>query len=742
VIGIGRYKDPRIPTLRYADKDAEEFYDVLVDPKRGRFNPANVRKLIGPQATRLEIQRIIGKWLTKQVANSPEATAIIFFCGHGECEADFRGKEPDGYAKYLLPVDTDSEDLRFTALGSADFTDLLAGVNAKGLVIFLDACFAGAVAEGATARGDLPDSVDISNDIQKRLEGTVPSKSEPAQATTVIIAAARSTERSYEIDSLEHGNFTYHLIEALSGKADFNKDGYIHVRDVYEYLETNVPKTAEDLCQAWQKPVMNLPVAEAPNFLLAEDVSRLKEINLRERQAALKSLFKSDELSDQEYFEASKILEKRSPGRSYGALIRLLNKEYTVKTYRDILREEAGSETIVEQQAPTLVQEPPPPDRIPWYKRLRWRYRYILPIFFALIAFWVGQMVVRQVWPVDFGKLPEGALVSDATTRKWLGIQDMGWFCEEPHYKGKLLHLRHQVFQPKDVIVFLHGFTGDYVNTWGKLSVLLDDPRTNRNYDFVFYGCKAALFGDVPTFNDEAVKLGRALDRLEENYRSITLVTHSKGSLLAMRTLLNRAKDFPTVQSYRIHRVVMFAPLTENVSLAQDPELVKLIDAQSKVTPPIVPASWNVAYMQTNTYFELAKVKEDLKAVLDPKDPIGETRKDHFLKDVAEHLYVINVEHDEIVDAGPNGEKIVSEEIRKLCELPSLDSPRLVTLRYKDIGGSEEDARVKQSGGARNPAYAHSIVVKMGAQSNFSFFDHFEELLYDRIGIPPRQFPH
>jgi len=41
-------------------------------------------------------------------------------------------------------------------------------------------------------------------------------------------------------------------------------------------------------------------------------------------------------------------------------------------------------------------------------------------------------------------------------------------------------------FQPKDVIIFVHGFIGDYVNTWGKPKVLLDDPRFNRNYDFVF----------------------------------------------------------------------------------------------------------------------------------------------------------------------------------------------------------------------------------------------------------------
>jgi hypothetical protein len=69
--------------------------------------------------------------------------------------------------------------------------------------------------------------------------------------------------------------------------------------------------------------------------------------------------------------------------------------------------------------------------------------------------------------------------------------------------------------------------------------------------------------------------------------------------------------------------------------------------------------------------------------------------------------------------------------------LPTLDVPRLVTLRYSDIGGSEEDARETKSG-VRDPSYAHGIVVKMGAQDDFSFFDHFEELLFDRIGVPPR----
>src|SRR6201990_2083419 len=210
--------------------------------------------------------------------------------------------------------------------------------------------------------------------------------------------------------------------------------------------------------------------------------------------------------------------------------------------------------------------------------------------------------------------------------------------------------------------------------------------------------------------------LDSLLTQLEEDYKTITIVTHSKGGLLAMRTLLNRAKDFPSKQPYKIHRIVLFTPLTENVSLAQLPRFVKLLGQESP----------DIAQMQANTYSELGRVKEDAKALLNPEDSIAETRKEAFIKNVAEHLYVINAEGDEIVDVGPNGEKVVSEGIRKLSELPTIGVPRLVTLRYSDIGGSEEDARETKSG-VRDPSYAHGIVVKIGGQQEFSFFDHFEE---------------
>ena len=365
--------------------------------------------------------------------------------------------------------------------------------------------------------------------------------------------------------------------------------------------------------------------------------------------------------------------------------------------------------------------------RIASYRRFCWRYRYFVLVLVALIGYWTIPGLVRRWFALDYNKLPHGALVSDQMTLGWLGLADKGWFCEEPHYKGSLLHLRHNVFQAKDVIVFVRGFTGDYVNTWGKPKVLLDDPRFNRNYDFVFCGFEKALYGDPAAFEEGAAKLDGLLSHLEDNYKTITIVAHGKGALLAMRTLLDRAKAFPKKQPYKIHKIVMFSPPTENVSLARHTELVKLLAGNSA----------ELARIQASTDSELGRVKADLKALLNPQDLSGQARMEAFKRDVTDHLYVINAEGDGVVDVGPNGEKIVSEGIRKLNESPTIGPPRLVTLRYSDIGGTEEDAREKKSG-VKNPAYAHVILIKMGEQKNFSFFDRFEQLLFDRIGVPPR----
>src|SRR4051794_13809695 len=66
------------------------------------------------------------------------------------------------------------------------------------------------------------------------------------------------------------------------------------------------------------------------------------------------------------------------------------------------------------------------------YRRLCWRYRYLVCGIAALIGFWTIKGYVRRWYATDYDKLPEGALVSDATTLSWLALRDKGWFCAEP----------------------------------------------------------------------------------------------------------------------------------------------------------------------------------------------------------------------------------------------------------------------------------------------------------------------
>lgn len=56
----------------------------------------------------------------------------------------------------------------------------------------------------------------------------------------VIITASAANEVSVENDELQHGVFTYYLLEGLHGKADFAGDGLITLDEAYLYVAEKV----------------------------------------------------------------------------------------------------------------------------------------------------------------------------------------------------------------------------------------------------------------------------------------------------------------------------------------------------------------------------------------------------------------------------------------------------------------------------------------------------------------------
>lgn len=239
IIGIDLYADPRIHNLSFAGYDARTIASLLCD--RIAPNERRVTLLLDEQATRANIMKAIGEDLAR--ASRPGDTAIIYFAGHGSPE---RAAPRDEDLPYLVAHDTDYERIYSTGIDMVhDVTRWLQRLGAGLAVLFLDACFSGA-AGGRTFGGP----VYLANRGRFRDE-LISIKDLDLGAGRVIIAAANDDEVALEFESLGHGVFTYHLLEALRQSPAGSPT--IGVATLYE----SVASAVRQATSTRQNPVLN-----------------------------------------------------------------------------------------------------------------------------------------------------------------------------------------------------------------------------------------------------------------------------------------------------------------------------------------------------------------------------------------------------------------------------------------------------------------------------------------------------
>lgn len=207
VIGIGTFADQRIPALAYTKADATAFRNVLIDPTKGGFPESNVRLLVNASATLIEIKKSLN-WLARSA--QPEDLVVVYIASHGSP----RGLDTGG-ASYILTNDTeldqyhvDPDALYASALAMVDLSNAVA-TRLKSLrtAVFLDTCYSGAAISPSTNhRESALDRASVSQaTLQHISQGT----------GRVIFTASRSDQESFESGALQHGYFTYYLVEAL-----------------------------------------------------------------------------------------------------------------------------------------------------------------------------------------------------------------------------------------------------------------------------------------------------------------------------------------------------------------------------------------------------------------------------------------------------------------------------------------------------------------------------------------------
>ena len=139
LIGVGESAYPKW-SLPVTVKDMQALRTILTDPALCGYpdDDAHIRLLHDAGATKQAILDGLA-WLAQQTAADSDATAVVFYSGHGWV-ADGSGKY------YLLPHDVEPFDLAGSALPAEAFTAALRQVKAKRLLVFVDSCHAAGMA--------------------------------------------------------------------------------------------------------------------------------------------------------------------------------------------------------------------------------------------------------------------------------------------------------------------------------------------------------------------------------------------------------------------------------------------------------------------------------------------------------------------------------------------------------------------------------------------------------------------
>jgi hypothetical protein len=235
VVGINQYRDKNL-TLRFAKNDAEDMSSL--------FDASGLRttKLFDEAATKSKISESFAEDLRKEL--EVDDVFFFYFAGHAVSIDGPSGEK----AGYLCPADAIPAKIVTTCISMSEIGEWLTLLKAKTIVLILDSCVSGLIAQKLDTRSFTP--------IDESLKSAPPPTVFPAVRgkTIVVFTAGKPDQLSAELSTLQHGVFTFYLLQGLRGGAVFTSDGQVSLANLYQYTWARVEK--ETLGQ--QTPTLNV----------------------------------------------------------------------------------------------------------------------------------------------------------------------------------------------------------------------------------------------------------------------------------------------------------------------------------------------------------------------------------------------------------------------------------------------------------------------------------------------------
>lgn len=227
-IGINTYKNPAY-NLNYAVNDSKAFVKTIENGADSLFGTVKTFSLLNNNATKATILATIEE-IKKEIG--PEDVFLFYYAGHGVMSNE---EAPKAAEFFIVTHDVTNlydspEVIRQKAISASDLMAMSISIAAEKQLFILDACHSGGAIESFAVRG---------SEREKAL-------AQLARNTgTFFLTAAQDAQYANEVGKLNHGLFTYALLELLEGTVLTEGDQKVTVNELKTYVEERVPELSE-----------------------------------------------------------------------------------------------------------------------------------------------------------------------------------------------------------------------------------------------------------------------------------------------------------------------------------------------------------------------------------------------------------------------------------------------------------------------------------------------------------------
>lgn len=215
-VAIETYQVSKVSKVVYAENDATMFVKAWEE-----LDPTTKSKtLLSQKATKTTILSAFKAFLADVESGD---TVVFFYAGHGHRVGD---------TNYITAHDVQLGDIAATSIALEEILGMLRKCKSKTILLFLDSCHSGM----PTSDGMRSITSDFTAEELKAF--CKDSKFH------IGFASCGVDEFSWPSTALKHGIWTYHVIQAISGKAPeaLEKDRFVTGASLRDYLAMEVPR--------------------------------------------------------------------------------------------------------------------------------------------------------------------------------------------------------------------------------------------------------------------------------------------------------------------------------------------------------------------------------------------------------------------------------------------------------------------------------------------------------------------